>query len=95
MVAADVVELLGAALMAWSAPNRAPEGCRAPRCVHLDERVCTLGGVSSPVDRCVEGRPMHEACPWHETAEEARLKSERDAALLLAARAPFVSRGPR
>lgn len=81
--------------MAWTPPNRAPAGCLAPRCVHVEERVSTAGGVSVPMDRCVEGRPMHEGCPWHETAAEVRLRNARDEMLLMMARAPFVQRGAR
>lgn len=81
--------------MGWTQPNRAPAGCLAPRCVHVEERVSTAGGVSVPMDRCVEGHPMHEGCGYHVTAEAVRLRNARDEALLVMARAPFVPRGAR
>lgn len=68
--------------MSYHQPNCAPEGCRAPLCASLEQRITQ--GV--PHDRCLAGVPMHEGCAWHRTPAAVAALAARDQDLVLAAR---------
>ena len=55
--------------MTYQQPNVAPEGCKNPRCVYLEE-IRTSSGVQR--DRCLNGIPQHEGCAWKVSIEEIR-----------------------
>lgn len=63
--------------MTWSQPIRSPEGCRRPRCAHLEERPA----APEPHDLCHRNKPMHDPCSWHETVEEVRQRAERQGSM--------------
>lgn len=71
--------------MSYNPPNVAPPGCKQPRCVHLLEHRT----IDGPNDWCGHPKrvgckgcpPMHEGCSWKETAEDLRVRAEREGSL--------------